>query len=182
YYLALNDGAVTNYYSNAGMSSGVPAAGNEFALDFTTLEHAPLGATLVTGGAVFKTWAPDASTCYVRGEFNAWGLANPMTKFGENFVAFVPGATDRKQYKYFFSGTTWSSDARGRSLNPTSNYNTFIENPFRYAWGDSQWSTPPLEQMVIYQLHVGTFAGSNDPLGSTPFPSRYVDVAARVSQ
>ena len=35
--------------------------------------------------------------------------------------------------------------------------------------------------MIIYQLHVGTFAGRNDPFGSTWNPSRYWDVMDRVS-
>ncbi len=182
YYLALTDGFTTHYLSSAGMSTVPPAVSDAFGLDFVTLGHAPLGATLVSsGGTVFRTWAPDASTAYLRGEFNAWGLGNPMTKVGEYFVARVPSATDRKQYKYFFNNSTWKPDARGRALNPGSDYNTYIENPFRYTWGDTGWMTPALDQMVIYQLHVGMFAGLNDPQGPTPFPSRYVDVAARVS-
>jgi 1,4-alpha-glucan branching enzyme len=35
---------------------------------------------------------------------------------------------------------------------------------------------------VVYQLHVGTFAGGpGDPVGGTVFPSRYVDVANRIA-
>lgn len=181
YTLELVDGSDTDYLSTVGVTDGPPAAGNEFTLNFTTLEHAPLGATLATGGTVFRVWAPNASTANVRGEFNGWGLANPMTKVGEYFVAFVPGALDRKQYKYFFNGAVWQPDARGRQLNPSSSYNTYVDNPFRYGWGDSAYATPVLGQLIVYQLHVGTFAGRNDPVGSTPFPSRYVDVAARIS-
>src|SRR6185295_18451773 len=101
----------------------------------------------------------------------------------EYFAVFIAGVTDRKQYKYRFNGGgTWKSDARARQLNPSGPYNTYVENPFRYQWGDSTFQTPPLEQMVIYQLHVGTFAGGpGDPAGGTVFPSRYIDVANRVA-
>ena len=182
YWLELTDGTDTDYYSLNGMSDGLPADGG-FVVNFATLEHAPVGATRVNGGGtVFKVWAPTRTTTHVRGEFNGWGTGNPMTKVGEHFIAHVAPTSDRQMYKYFFNSLVWNTDARGRSLDPSQNLNARIEDPFRYAWGDSAFQTPALEDMVIYQLHVGTFAGRNDPYGTAPTPARYVDVAARVSQ
>lgn len=180
YVIELTDGSDTDFIGPLGPSETMPA--EWFTLDFGTLEHAPLGSTLLPGGgAVFKVWAPDASTAHVRGEFNGWSLSDPMAKTGEHFIARVPAASDRDMYKYYFDGAVWKPDARPRALNATENYNTYIEDPFRYAWQDASFVTPPFEKMVIYQLHVGTFSGRNDPYGPAPFPARYVDVAARVS-
>lgn len=182
YFIEVVDGSDTDYYSTSGMSDNVPGAGLEFVLDFTTLVHAPLGATLSSGGTVFRVWAPSTATATVSGAFNSWGAGAAMVKTGEYFAAFVAGATDRQQYKFRFNGgSLWKPDARARQLNPSSSYNTYIENPFRYTWGDAGFVTPPIDQMVVYQLHVGTFSGGpGDPLGTPPFPSRYVDVANRV--
>jgi 1,4-alpha-glucan branching enzyme len=181
YYIELTDGSDTDYMSASGMSNGAPVDGG-FVLDFTTLAHAPAGATPVPGGgAVFRVWAPTRTTVYVRGEFNGWGTTNPLSKVGEHFIAYVPSAEDRDMYKYFFDGSVWNTDARARSLNPSENYNAHIEDRFRYDWQVEDFNTPDFEEMIVYQLHVGTFAGRNDPYGSTPFPSRYVDVAARAS-
>ncbi len=182
YWFELTDGTDTDYYSAGGMSNDPPADGG-FVVNFQTLAHAPVGATRTSGGgAVFKVWAPTRVSTYVRGEFNGWGMANPLTKVGEHFVGLVSGVGYRQQYKYFFNNSVWNTDARARALNPADNTNAYVEDPFQYAWALPDFATPPLDQMVIYQLHVGTFAGRNDPLGATPFPSRYVDVAARAGQ
>jgi 1,4-alpha-glucan branching enzyme len=149
-------------------------------LDFTTLEHAPYGATLSTGGAVFRVWAPGATTCHVRGEFNGWGLGSSMTRRGEDFIAFVSGASAGDEYKYYFSpGEIWKPDACARAFNAGNNLNSIIEDPFGYVWHTGYFETPRQDDMVVYQLHVGSFAGRNDPLGPVPHPSGYLDVAER---
>lgn len=181
YVIELTDGADTDYLGPAGVGDALPGAG--FVLDFTTLEHAPVGATPVTGdGAVFKVWAPTRTTVHARGSFNGWGLGTPLAKVGEYFIGrAASGVADRAQYKYFFNNAVWNTDPRARSLNAAEGpYNARIENPFRYDWQVEDFTTPPFEQLVIYQLHVGTFAGRNDPAGATAYPSTYLDVAARV--
>lgn len=174
----LSDGSDTDYLGPDGVSDGLPSPG--FAMDFTTLSHAPYGATLTQGGGVvFRVWSPNRTICHVRGEFNGWGLTNPMNRVGEDFVVRVPGAVDRAQYKYYFQNSVWNTDARARALNPGNNYNAYVEDPTRYDWQVEDFDVPDFEGMVVYQLHVGTFAGLNDPYGSTPFPSKYVNVAER---
>jgi 1,4-alpha-glucan branching enzyme len=36
------------------------------------LTKAPMGGTLVPGGATFRIWAPRAKSVYVSGDFNGW--------------------------------------------------------------------------------------------------------------
>lgn len=184
YWIALTDGALTDYLSVGGLSHAVPGDGG-YVLNFTTYEHAPVGATLVNGGAaVFKVWAPTVAQAYVRGTFNGWGTT-ALTKVGEYFIGKLNGVADRHEYKFWFPTRAadggYVTDPRGRGLNAPGNYNAYVENPFRYAWTDSAWSMPAFDELVVYQLHVGSFAGLNDPAGSAPNPSRYVDVAARVA-
>ena len=181
YWIEAVDGADADYLSLTGVTDGVPADGG-WLLDFATLAHAPLGATPTTGGgAVFKVWAPTRTGCDVRGTFNNWSTTNPMNKVGEYFVSWVPVVADTAQYKYFFNNAVWNTDPGARAIDPTNgNFNAIVEDPFRYAWQSPLFTAPPFEKLVVYQVHVGTFAGLNDPLGSTPFPSGYVDVAARL--
>lgn len=180
YVIEVTDGSDTDYLSVGGVTDGPPADGG-WVLNFTTLVHAPVGATPVTGGgAVFKVWAPTRTSCYVRGEFNGWSLAHPLAKVGEHFIGRVSPVADRAQYKFYFNNSTWAPDARARALESPSSYNSRVENPFRYVWTHPGFATPPREELVIYQLHTGTFAGRNDPVPGATFPSRYVDVAARV--
>lgn len=182
YWISLTDGGLTDYLSVGGLSHAVPVDGG-FVLDFTNYSHAPVGATLVNGGAaVFKVWAPAVAAAYVRGSFNGWGTT-ALTKVGEYFVGKVNGVADRSQYKFWFptrvADSGYAPDPRARGLNSGSSYNSYVENPFRFPWSDSTFTMPDFDRLVVYQLHVGSFAGLNDPLGSTPNPSRYVDVAAR---
>lgn len=184
YWIELTDGALTDYLSVGGLTHTVPVDGG-FVLDFTTFAHAPVGATLVNGGAaVFKVWAPTVAQAYVRGSFNGWGTT-ALAKVGEYFVARVPGVVDRAEYKFWFPTRSadggYAPDPRARGFNSGSSYNSYVENPFRFTWTDSAFVTPDFDRMVLYQLHVGSFCGLNDPLGSTPNPSRYTDVAARVA-
>ncbi len=181
YFIELTDGTDIDYLSISGLNDTIPVDGG-WPLDFTTLDHAPVGATLATGGAVFKVWAPGASTCHVRGEFNEWGLTDQLTRVGEHFIGYVSGPSAGDEYKYFFSpGSIWKADARARAFNSGSNSNSIIEDPFGYQWQVDDFQTPPQEEMVVYQLHMGTFAGLNDPAGSVVHPAGYLDVAARVS-
>lgn len=178
YVLEVTDGTDTDYYSAKGMTEDLDLT-QPFGLNYTTLEHAPVGATPVAGGTVFKVWSPASTSCTVRGTFNNWGQSTALTKVGEYFVGFVAGAAAGGQYKYFFNNSTWASDPRSAALVPTSSYNSVIVNPDAYAWQVNDFTPAPVANWVIYQLHVGSFAGRNDPLGTTPNPSRYIDVAAR---
>ncbi|MEO1534134.1 MAG: alpha-amylase family glycosyl hydrolase [Planctomycetota bacterium] len=179
YVLEITDGTDTDYLTAAGMSDTLVTA-DSFEIDFVTLDHAPVGATPVDGGTVFKVWSPASSTCAVRGEFNGWSTADALSKVGDHFVGFVPGATGQQMYKYFFDNAHWHSDPRAARLNPQDNYNAFIVDPDLYEWQTEGFSPAPLEELVIYQLHVGTFAGRNDPFGGAPNPSGYIDIAERV--
>ncbi len=181
YRVELVDGADTDYLSTGGVSDADPGAGSGFALDFVTLEHAPIGSTPVAGGTVFKVWAPTRATCHVRGEFNGWSTGDALTKVGEHFIGFVPGASAGQMYKYFFNNSVWNTDPRASRLNPIDNQNAFITDPLAYTWVNDDFIAPPLDELVIYQLHVGTFAGRNDPFGGAPTPSGYRDVGDRVA-
>ncbi|TWT41901.1 1,4-alpha-glucan branching enzyme GlgB [Phycisphaerae bacterium RAS1] len=186
YYFEITDGSDTDYLSVSGVTDGIPGDGG-WLVNFSTLEHAPYGATLVynaagnPAGCVFRVWSQNQTQAWVRGQFNNWGTTNPMTKIGNDFFAYVSNAADRQMYKYYFNtGAIWKTDARGRAINPGDNYNTHIENPLRHQWNDGSFQTPAFEDMICYELHVGTFSGFNDGIGA-PIPGRYQDVATHVS-
>ena len=182
YYFELTDANAHAFVSASGLG-GSPPADSGWVVDFATLSHAPYGATpLAGGGTVFRVWAPHADSAAVRGEFNGWGTTL-MQRVGEDFIVRVADAVPDQQYKYYFYPDIWRPDARGRVLDPASFlWNSRIADPTTFTWTDSAWRTPPLDQMVVYQLNVGTFSGLNDPNGVTPFPSRFVDLAARAHE
>lgn len=178
YYFELTDGSDVDYYGPDGMSDNPP--GNSFYVDYETLSHAPIGATPVPGGTVFKVWAPSRIAAYVRGDFNGWS-ATGLDPVGDYFVGFIAGANPGDAYKYYFQpNALWNTDARPRGLDPSDNYNSVVVDPHAYAWDEPDFQMPAFEDLIIYELHVGTFAGRNDPYGSGHIPALYSDVAAHV--
>ncbi|MCA9245196.1 MAG: alpha amylase C-terminal domain-containing protein [Phycisphaerales bacterium] len=180
YDIEMVDGNDVDYLGPDGPSDDADPA-NRFTLDFVTLSHAPLGATPTSDGVVFRVWAPNAPSAYVRGSFNNWSLTNPMTRLGEDFIALVPEANAGDAYRFYFDATnTWKSDPLGRRILTSSSNNSVVVDPSAYVWTSGTFTPPPKKAMVCYELHIGTFAGLNDPFGSAPTPSRFVDLTARV--
>lgn len=165
YYIEMTDsgGATdTDYISASGVQENTPVDGG-FVLNFATYAHAPIGVTMTGTGAVFKVWAPGATSASARGAFNAWGITS-LTNNGGYWTGFVPNVAAGQNYKVYFNNSLWKEDARAYALNPGDNNNSIVVDHEAHAWGDGQWKTPPFEEMVIYELHVGTFSGLNDGL------------------
>ena len=108
-----------------------------------------LGAVPVTGGTCFRVWAPNARSVAVlgreleRGEDGVW----------EAELDLPPG-TD---YRFTVDGAEWPD--------PCSRFQPDgVRGPSRvvdagtFEWSDGGWSGVPLEELVIYELHVGTFS------------------------
>ncbi len=184
YVIELTDGTDTDFYGIYGMTDTLPAD-TAFTVDYVRYTHAPYGAVKTTNGAVFRTWAPGATSARTRGDFNGWTTVNPLQQWGNDWIARVGGVADRDNYKLYFNdgaSPIWKTDAHSRSINAGDNNNSIVEDPSRYVWNSNSFVTPALEEMIIYQVHVGTFAGRNDPHGTASFPSKYVDVADRAYQ
>ena len=168
YYIKLTDGIDTDYLNATGMSETDPGGGG-WSLDYSTVSHAPVGATVTSEGVAFKVWAADASSATLRGEFNSWG-ETAMNTDGNYWWVHYPGADNLDNYKFYFVDRIpdydpWQRDARFRTYDPNVNNNSIVFDSTIYQWGDAAYTPPPFEEMVIYELHVGTFSGKNDGLG-----------------
>ncbi len=120
-----------------------------------------MGATLYQGGVMFRVWAPNAARVWVTGDFNGWNQrANELgNEFNGNFSADVDGATRWQKYKYVIetrSGATLErADPRSARVENSSGA-SIIHDPGAYAW-QSGFEMPWRNDLVIYELHVGTF-------------------------
>jgi 1,4-alpha-glucan branching enzyme len=122
-----------------------------------------LGALPHSNGVVFRVWAPFAESAAVAGEFNDWHAA-PLARdaSGGTWSADVPGARPGQRYKYVFNGTLWKRDPRARQVTH-SNGDSVVYDPNAFDWGGDRAPETPRPDLVIYQLHVGTFAGKDPP-------------------
>jgi 1,4-alpha-glucan branching enzyme len=137
-------------------------------------------------GVTFRVWAPDATSVYVPGQFNNWSttataLMKELTNgvWNGNWSADVSSATNGQQYKYYLnfpggnnyiSGTSvWRHDPRARkvvSSSTGSGGNDIIYDPTLFNWTNDVPIAPSLNDLVIYELHIGTFYNPNSNPGS----------------
>lgn len=126
-----------------------------------------LGARFENGGARFRVWGPNADRAFVAYDGH-WtqAAADEMTRDGEYWNAFVPAMAAGSRYKYIFAEggqEHWRIDPAARDTlhsginNPENG--AYVVNP-AYDWPD--WKTPAFSELIIYQVHVGSFAGRND--------------------
>ncbi|MEM9065872.1 MAG: alpha-amylase family glycosyl hydrolase [Planctomycetota bacterium] len=190
YVIEAIDGSDTDYYAPGGASDAQPAMpGGGYVVDFQTLEHAPVGATPVSdGGAVYRIYSPEREEAYVRATGSGAGYTSTMWRVGDDWVGRITEPVgEGNQYRFIFqadsvAGLTFSQDPRGRQLNPSNSYYSFLVDPMSYTWQVDDFVPPPIEEAVVYQLHVGSFSGGpGDPAGDANFPNGYSDVTARVA-
>jgi 1,4-alpha-glucan branching enzyme len=144
------------------------------------------GGTLVPGGATFRVWAPRASAVYLNGNFAGVAyesqtddrlLMNDGTGYWTGFQA---AAADGDTYHFWVvgaGGSGYKRDPYARELSPEGfpNCCAILRADDAYPWHDAGFRTPDFSDMVVYQLHIGTYAISRPGLASN-----FLDVAARI--
>lgn len=135
--------------------------------------HEPLdgmGAIVAEGGVGFRVWAPHADSVRVYGEFNNWDVeAAPLASEGNgHWYAFVPDARPGQEYKYHLT----NGEARIDRVDPyarrvtNSVGNGVIHDHHAYDWQGDDFTAPPHHELVIYEMHVGTFGSSEGRVGT----------------
>lgn len=143
----------------------------------------PMGGQLVPGGATFRLWAPRALAVYICGDFNGWAHDDgSLMVRNENghWTGFGAGATDGQHYKFWVVGegsTGYKRDPYARELTAEwPNPACILRAPDAYPWNDGGWRPPEFRDLVIYQIHIGTWSGPDMP-GRV---GRFLDVLGRL--
>jgi len=118
------------------------------------------GATPYKGGCRFVLWAPNADDVYVIGTFNEWSkTAHRMNRNLDGWWSIdVTGAMPGDEYRYRIvnAGKEYLRiDPYARRIT-SSVGNSIITKLYRKAKGE-EFNPPTLNEMVIYELHIGTF-------------------------
>ena len=121
-----------------------------------------MGAVVHEAGVSFRVWAPNAQAVFVVGDFNGWQNDQTPLTLEENgyWSVDVPEAQKGQQYKYQLktaAGDLMRNDPYAREL--TNSIGNSIITDTTFDWGDSNanFTMPPMNEMVIYELHIGTF-------------------------
>jgi 1,4-alpha-glucan branching enzyme len=124
--------------------------------------HPGMGANPFDGGVGFRVWAPFADRVCVAGTFNDWNdSATPLTSEGNGVWSTDVGAARiGDQYKFvlrgkFIDDKLLKNDPYARSL--TNSVGNSIVAEADFDWTNAGYRTPAWNEMVIYELHVGSF-------------------------
>jgi 1,4-alpha-glucan branching enzyme len=146
---------------------------------------ADAGVTLLEGGCFFKLWAPNAEAVQLVGDFDpayangALGVHDLSEDSDGHWFGLVPGCAAGDRYKYVIdnpggenntAGRHWRLDPRAKDSDHSANgadgseqdldFNAGIVVDPAYDW--RPFRSPAFNDYLIYQLHMGSFAGLND--------------------
>lgn len=129
-------------------------------------KHPGMGSILYHGGTTFRVWAKFATRIYVVGDFNNWSEdANPLAPESTGYWSVdVNGAKEGDQYRYliyspFLTKPIWRTDPYARRVE--NDYGNGYITSSAFDWGRNNFSMPSWNELVIYELHVGTFYDLN---------------------
>jgi 1,4-alpha-glucan branching enzyme len=134
-----------------------------------------MGASLIAGGATFRVWAPGAEQVrVVLGDIDDYQpkpspapdelLRQPGSGHWAGFIADV---TDGTRYRFFVTGPGGSGfkrDPWARELEPHGypDCDCVVRDTQSFPWHDEEFRTPELDDLIVYQFHIGRFYAADD--------------------
>ncbi len=131
----------------------------------TAKVHAGMGALPHKSGVAFRVWAPHAEAVSVTGSFNDWSAdADPMAREEEGYwYADLSSAAIGDEYRYRIV----NGDQQLLRIDPYARQvtnsvgNAVVHDP-HFDWDGDDFHLPPVNELVIYELHLGTFHDDQD--------------------
>lgn len=119
-----------------------------------------MGSILHPHGVAFRVWAPHAKRVSVIGSFNEWDGAKHPMQAEENGYWYISVSESHAgdQYKFLLStqnGEFKRIDPYAREV--TNSVGNAIVHDTRFDWQGDDFTLVPWNELVIYELHVGTF-------------------------
>ncbi len=126
-----------------------------------TAKHPGMGALPNAKGVTFRVWAPHAEKVYVIGSFNDWSKTSTRLINEKNgyWSADVSEAKPGDEYRYLIHGVggpVSRIDPYARKVTNAAG-NGIIYEPQAFDWGDNAFHMATGNELVIYEMHVGTF-------------------------
>ena len=135
----------------------------------------PFSAEPAAGGVSFRLWAPRAEAVSLQLE-GAIPRVLPMGREAEGWFALTTGlARPGSRYRYIVDGTAFPDPASRRQPEGVHGPSE-VEDPEAYEWTDLAWRGRAWEELVIYELHLGTFSQTGDFAGAV----RHLDHLCRL--
>jgi maltooligosyltrehalose trehalohydrolase len=116
-----------------------------------------LGAWLESNGVRFRVWAPDAVTIDVVLD-GPTATSFRLDRFADGtFGGFVAGLGAGTRYRYCIDQTRSLPDPASRYQPDGVHGPSEVVDPSAFQWTDHEWTGVARSDLVLYELHVGTF-------------------------
>jgi maltooligosyltrehalose trehalohydrolase len=126
--------------------------------------EAGLGAMYTGHATVFRVWAPDASIVAVVREKRSDVL---MQKSANGFFsATIPTCGPGDLYLYRVDGKGPYPDPASRFQPHGVHGPSQVVDPSAFAWTDRRWKGVDPKDLILYELHIGTFTSEGTFLGA----------------
>ncbi|MFD2034978.1 alpha-amylase family glycosyl hydrolase [Belliella marina] len=123
-------------------------------------KYSGMGAVLGQNGVTFRLWAPNAEQVFVYGSFNGWNDSSFPLEHEENgfWACHVPDATAGDEYKFIIhnNGNILHRNDPYALKMTHSNGNSVVYDLWK-DFNDHGFRPPAINEVVIYELHLGTF-------------------------
>ncbi|MFT3860017.1 alpha-amylase family glycosyl hydrolase [Micropruina sp.] len=130
-----------------------------------------MGAIVHSDGVGFRVWAPNAQAVSVRGSFNAWSAqADPLAWEGNGYwYGFAAGAKTGDEYQFRLTNGEQGLDRIDPYAFQVTNSvgNGIVYDHAAFDWQGDGFACPPHNELVIYELHVGSFAPQRQGVAGT---------------
>ena len=132
---------------------------------------AGMGAILDEAGVGFRVWAPNADSVHVVGDFNTWNpTSDPLTLEGDTgyWYGFVDGAAAGHEYQFRITNgdlELFRIDPYAQQVTNSVGNGVIIDHN-SFDWQDDDFETPHHNNLVIYEMHAGTFKSPDGGVGT----------------
>ena len=125
----------------------------------------PFGAELEADGVRFRLWAPRAESVSLQLEGARAGVF-PMACEGKGWWTLTSAlAQPGTRYRYVVDGKAYPDPASRRQPDGVHGPSEVID-PEAHDWRDRRWRGRRWEEIVLYELHLGTFSETGDFAGA----------------
>lgn len=125
-----------------------------------TSQYSGMGAVITPEGITFRVWAPNAEHLFVMGSFNDWNEENcPMTHEDNGYWSYhSPDAEPGDEYKFIIHNQDkilHKTDPYAKKMMHSDGNAVIVD--LRKDWKDHKFKPAPMNEWVVYELHIGTF-------------------------
>jgi maltooligosyltrehalose trehalohydrolase len=137
----------------------------------------PFGAEPTPDGVRFRLWAPRANAVSVRLEEAKPKTYRMTSEPGGWFSLTTDKARPGSLYRYVVDGRAFPDPAARRQPEGVHGPSEVVD-PLTYRWSDFGWRGRPWEEIVLYELHLGTFSATGDFGGAVQHLDHIVELGA----